>query len=95
MININPESRVKVLRGPARAKLIQNGWVSYLVKINNEAGVTAQLNVQSPNAATPLYAPSHDHQVDEKKFLPLVRLPIVFLKYNYIVNNRCFLPFPG
>ena len=30
MININPESRVKVLRGPAKAKLIQNGWISYL-----------------------------------------------------------------
>ena len=31
MININPESRVKVARGPATAKLIQNGWVSYLI----------------------------------------------------------------
>ena len=67
MININPESRVKVLRGPATAKLIQNGWVSYLVKVNNDAGVTSQLEVQSPNAATPLYAPSYDHRVDAKK----------------------------
>jgi hypothetical protein len=69
VININPESRVKVLRGPAKPRLIQNGWVSYLVKVNNEAGITAQLNVQSPNAATPLYAPSHDHQVAENKIL--------------------------
>ena len=69
MININPESRVKVLRGPAKAKLIQNGWVSYLVKVNNEAGITAQLEVQSPNAAAPLYAPSFDPRVDEKKYL--------------------------
>ena len=45
LININPESRVKVLRGSAKARLIQNGWVSYLVKVNNEAGVTAQLEV--------------------------------------------------
>jgi hypothetical protein len=66
LININPESRVKVLRGTAKGKLIQNGWVSYLVKVNNEAGVTAQLQVQSPNAATPLYAPSFDPRVDAK-----------------------------
>jgi hypothetical protein len=32
MISINPEARVKVVRGPAEAKLNQNGWVSFLVK---------------------------------------------------------------
>src|SRR5689334_5818827 len=42
-VTINPESRVKVTRGPAAAKLIQGGWVSYLVKVVNEAGVTAHL----------------------------------------------------
>src|SRR5215203_2240735 len=26
MVNINPEARVKVVRGPAPAKLMQNGW---------------------------------------------------------------------
>jgi len=69
MININPESRVKVIRGPATAKLIQGGWVSYLVKVTNEAGVTAQLQAESPNAETPLYAPSYEPQVAEKKKL--------------------------
>jgi hypothetical protein len=69
MININPESRVKVFRGPAKAQLIQNGWVSYLVKVHNEAGVTAKLEVQSPNAELPLHAPSFDHRVDDKKKL--------------------------
>lgn len=50
-VNINPESRVKVGPGKARKMLVQNGWSVYLVKVHNEAGVTAPLKVQSPNAA--------------------------------------------
>ena len=69
LIDINPEARVKVARGPAKARLIQNGWVSYLVKVNNQAGITAQLAVESPNAATPMYAPSYKPRVDEAKKL--------------------------
>src|SRR5688500_8105226 len=46
MVDINPEARVKVLRGPAKAKLIQNGWTSFLIKVRNEAGVTARLDVE-------------------------------------------------
>ena len=91
MININPESRVKVLRGPAKAKLIQGGWVSYLVKVNNEAGVTAQLNVESPNAATPLFAPSHDHSVDQKKILTAGQVASRFLEIE-LYHNRPMLP---
>ena len=53
-VNINPESRVKVARGPAAAKLMENGWTVFLVRVHNEAGVTAPLRVTSPNAA-PLY----------------------------------------
>lgn len=91
IININPESRVKVLRGPAKAKLIQNGWVSYLVKVNNEAGVTAQLEVQSPNSATPLYAPSFDPRVDEKKMLTPGQVANRFLEMQ-LYHNRPMLP---
>jgi hypothetical protein len=90
MININPESRVKVLRGPAQAKLIQSGWVSYLVKVNNEAGVTAQLQVESPNAATPLYAPSFDPQVDDKKILTPGQVANRFLEIE-VYRNRPML----
>ena len=50
-VNINAESRVKVARGPAPAELVQQGWKVYLVKVHNEAGVTAALRVQSPQAA--------------------------------------------
>jgi hypothetical protein len=53
-VNINPESRVKVSPGAAPKKLFQQGWSVFLVKVHNEAGVTAQLKVQSPNAG-PVY----------------------------------------
>ncbi len=49
-VNINPESRVKVQQGPAKPELVEQGWRTFLVKVANEAGVTAALAVQSPNA---------------------------------------------
>src|SRR5947209_8129542 len=56
-VDINPESRVKVARGPAPAQLVEQGWRVFLVKVHNEAGVTAELKAASPNAA-PLYTRS-------------------------------------
>ena len=53
-VNINPESRVKVKEGPANKELMQQGWRIFLVKVHNEAGVTAPLAADSKNAA-PLY----------------------------------------
>jgi len=50
-VDINPESRVKATQGPAPARLIQHGWRVFLVKVHNEAGVTAPLIAGSPNAA--------------------------------------------
>jgi hypothetical protein len=50
MVSINPEARVKVLRGPAAPLLVQGGWTSFLVKIENDAAVNAQLHAESPNA---------------------------------------------
>jgi len=91
VININPESRVKVLRGTAKPRLIQNGWVSYLVKVNNDAGVTSQLQVESPNAATPLYAPSYDPRVDKKKILTPGDVDNRFLEMQ-IYRNPPMLP---
>jgi hypothetical protein len=52
-VNINPESRVKVAVGPAEKRLEQHGWNVFLVKVHNEAGVTAQLRASSPNAQLP------------------------------------------
>ena len=49
-VHINPESRVKVHRGPAAARLVEQGWSSFLVRVHNEAGVTSALEAESPNA---------------------------------------------
>ncbi len=48
MVTINPESRVKVARGPAKAELLQGEWAVRLIKIHNEAGVTQALGLTSP-----------------------------------------------
>ena len=50
LVTINPESRVKVKRGPAPASLQQGGYTPVLIKIVNEAGVTKSLRVSSPQA---------------------------------------------
>ncbi|MCC6510110.1 MAG: CehA/McbA family metallohydrolase [Pirellulaceae bacterium] len=51
-VSINPESRVKVVAPQARQELVQHGWRTFLIKIHNEAGVTAPLGVSSPQAQT-------------------------------------------
>lgn len=56
-VTINPESRVDVKRGTASTSLIQDGTRLFLVKIVNQAGVTAPLNVESPNSG-PVYVKS-------------------------------------
>ncbi len=56
-IEINPESRVKVLEGEAKPQLIQQGWRSFLVKVINQAGVTAVLRATSPQADRLFNAP--------------------------------------
>lgn len=49
-VEINPESRVKVSAGPAKAQLLEGGWRVFLVKVANAAGVTAELKALSPQA---------------------------------------------
>ncbi len=50
-VTINPESRVKVALGPAKPVLGSGSWTVFLVRVHNEAGVTAPLRCLSPNAA--------------------------------------------
>jgi len=57
VVEVNPESRVKVTAGPARPELVEAGTRLFLVKVVNEAGVTAPLTVQSPNSG-PTSTPS-------------------------------------
>jgi len=55
VVAINPESRVKVLRGPAKAELQQAGYTPVLVKVINEATITKRLKIVSPQAG-PVFA---------------------------------------
>ena len=48
VVEINPEMRVKVARGPSKAELVEGGWRVFLVKIRNASGTTAKLRAQSP-----------------------------------------------
>lgn len=72
-VTINPESRVSVIEGPAKKELVQQGWRTFLVKVANEAGVTAPLKVESPNL-DPLYqrgkGPRNRPSTDEKLVTP-------------------------
>ena len=57
---INPEMRVKVVRGAAKAELDEQGWRLFLVKVENAAGTTAPLQAVSPNALRLHNAPAED-----------------------------------
>ena len=54
-VNLNPEVRVKVTRGPAPAILQQSGFTTFLVKIINESTSTLPLTISSPQSG-PVYA---------------------------------------
>jgi hypothetical protein len=47
-VTINPESRVKAARGSLSAQLVRDQPAYVLVKVNNDAGVTAPLKVEGP-----------------------------------------------
>jgi hypothetical protein len=68
-IRINPESRISVERGAAPARLVEQGWRAYLVKVRNEAGVTGTLSVESPQAR-PVYRPSTGLSMVPKSVVP-------------------------
>ena len=68
-VNINAESRVKVKPGPAAKQLVQHGWTVFLVKVHNEAGVTAAMKCTSPNAE-PLHKRSRGAAEPEETIKP-------------------------
>lgn len=49
-VHVTPEMRVKARAGNAKPTLLEGGWTTFLVKVHNEAGTTAALRVQSPQA---------------------------------------------
>ena len=48
-VTINPESRVSVVQGAAAPALVEGGSRLFLVRVRNQAGVTAPLRLTSPN----------------------------------------------
>ena len=64
-VNINPESRVKVARGPADGKLQQSGYTPVIVKVMNEASVKKKLTIGSPQAG-PVYSGQGRNDKDPK-----------------------------
>ena len=83
-VNINPESRVKVKEGPVNKELMQQGWRTFLVKVHNEAGVTAPLAAESTNAA-PLYKRSTGSP-DPETTVPKSDIPHRFLDIEVYAN---------
>ncbi len=69
LIEINPESRVKVMKGPVRPALMQEGWTSFLLKINNQAHITASLEPESPNARPVLHGSTSEPRMKPKNKL--------------------------
>jgi hypothetical protein len=68
-VEVNPESRVKAFPGAAAPRLVEQGWRVFLVKVQNEAGVTAPLACRSPNAA-PLQEASHGDSEPKQTITP-------------------------
>lgn len=91
VVSINPEARVKVARGAASAKLIQDGWTTYLVKVINEAGSTAELNVESPNALLPVHAPTYESRVKKENIITEGQVSNRFIELQ-LYRNRPLLP---
>jgi hypothetical protein len=90
-ININPEARVKVARGNADARLVQEGWATFLVKVVNEAGSTAQLRAESPNAAFPMHPGSGEPKVKPNDVISEGESVNRFLEIQ-MYRNRPMLP---
>ena len=63
-VTISPEARVNVKQSSAAPELVEAGTRLFLVKVLNEGGVTAPLQVQSPNSQ-PVYFPGWKDQSPE------------------------------
>ncbi len=55
LVGVNPEARVKAVRGPAQAVLQQSGFTPFLIKVVNESAITQALRITSPQSG-PVYA---------------------------------------
>ncbi|MCI0701315.1 MAG: CehA/McbA family metallohydrolase [Planctomycetia bacterium] len=49
-VTVNPEARVKVVKGPGSTTLQQAGWTPVLVKVSNDSTVKKLLKIMSPQS---------------------------------------------
>lgn len=49
VVNISPESRVKAAEGSASRELVKGEWREFTIAINNVAGITSALQIESVN----------------------------------------------
>lgn len=89
-VSINPEGRVKVARGNALPRLVQGGWTSFLVKVHNEAGTTAKLKAESPNALASQHRSSFTAKVKEEDIITQGESSNRFMDIQ-MYNNRPLL----
>lgn len=64
-VNINPESRVKVARGPAEANLQQHGFTPVIIKVFNDSTVKKPLHISSPQSG-PRYGQNYNKRTTLK-----------------------------
>src|SRR5438445_1801270 len=70
VVSLNPESRVKVARGPTSAVLQQAGFTPVLVKVINDSTVTEALRIKSPQSG-PVYGGVATLSMTRQDQLPL------------------------
>lgn len=70
VVSINPESRVRVARGPGSAKLQQAGYRPAIVKVINQGAITKPLAIHSP-AAGAVYGGTYAGSLQREQQLKL------------------------
>jgi hypothetical protein len=91
MVEISPEARVKVLPGLADPTLMQNGWKSFLVKVHNDAGVTARLVPESKNALPLFHISTFQPDAKRENYITPGQLQNAFIELA-MYRNRPMLP---
>ncbi len=86
VVHINPEMRVKSARGAATATLTQGGWTAFLVKVINESGTQAALQVSSPQAEPVVFTSSGQPEPKPQNLLSEGQVANRFLELR--VNRR-------
>ena len=88
VVSINPESRVKVQRGPARARLQQAGFTPALVKIINQGALTRELRMMSPQAGQVYAGMTPLSWQASWPGAPVLKLPAIFTSVKGAVLKK-------